>query len=88
MTLRDQLIADAGRFCAIHGISKSRLSTIALNNGKFFKQLEAGSDCTTGVFERFQTIFADPNAWEAAKAMDRSRRGTSARGLRAALPNT
>lgn len=86
MTLRDQLIADATQFCAQVGISKARLSTIVLNNGKFFKQLEAGRDCTTGIFERFQAIFSSPEAWEAAKAADSRRRGAIPRGPRTAPP--
>ena len=74
MTLRDKLIRDARAFADANGISKARLATIVVNNGKFFKNLGEGSDCTTGVFERFQTVFNDSAAWEAAKAADRERR--------------
>ena len=75
MTLCDQLIRDANAFADANGISKARLATIVVNNGKFFKNLADGGDCTTGVFERFQTVFNDADAWEAAKAADRERRG-------------
>lgn len=77
MTLRDKLIRDADAFADANGISKARLATIVVNNGKFFKSLADGGDCTTGVFERFQTVFNDADVWEAAKAADRERRASS-----------
>ena len=75
MTLRDKLIRDAYAFACANGISMARLATIVTNNGKLFQRMEAGGDCTTGMFERFQTVFNDADAWEAAKAADRERRG-------------
>ncbi len=79
MTLRDNLISGAEKFCNKHGISKARLATIVTNNGKFFKLLEGGGDCTTGVYERFQTVFEDPGAWAAAQEADRERRSRTAK---------
>ena len=75
LSLREQLIAAADKFCAEQGISKARLSTIVCDRGQFFKKLEEGRDCTTGMYERFQKVFSDPEAWEAARACDRIRRG-------------
>lgn len=74
MALRDELIGAADAFCAAHNISKARLATIVANDGKFFRQLEQGRDCTLRVFERFQQVFEDPATWEAAKEADRQRR--------------
>ncbi len=58
MTLRERLLEEAETFCAATGMSKARLATIVVNDGKFFDRIEAGGDCTTGTFERFQTHFA------------------------------
>lgn len=79
MTLREKLIKDASTFCAEKGISLARLATIVVNNGKFFKALQADGDCTTQVYERFQVIFDDEQAWTEAKAED-SRRRAATRG--------
>lgn len=75
MTLREKLIEQADAFCEQHGISKARLATIVANNGKFFRSLEDGGDCTTGMYERFQSVFSDPKSWEDARQADRNRRG-------------
>lgn len=68
LTFRERLIRDAGAFCEDNGISLSRLSTIVVNDGKFFKRLEAGGDCSTGVYERFNAAFNKPVEWERMKA--------------------
>lgn len=59
MTLRERLLKEAEAFCAAKGMSKARLSTIVVNDGKFFDRIEAGGDCTTGTLERFQAHFAN-----------------------------
>ncbi|PKR56373.1 hypothetical protein [Thalassospira lohafexi] len=66
-TLREKLIEDAEAFCAEQGISKSHLARVVMNHGGFFKRLEEGGDCATGAYEKFQSVFSDPAAWEAAK---------------------
>lgn len=66
-TLREKLIEDAEAFCRAEGITKSHLARIVMNHGGFFKRLEAGGDCATGAYEKFQAVFASKDAWEAAK---------------------
>lgn len=66
-TLRQKLIEDAEAFCAAQGVSKSHLARVVMNHGGFFKRLEDGGDCSTGAYEKFQAVFNDPAAWEAAK---------------------
>jgi hypothetical protein len=58
MTLRDQLLHDATRFCEEKGMSKARLATIVVNDGKFFDRVEAGGGFTTRTYEKFQAHFA------------------------------
>ena len=77
-TLRQQLIISAELFCTEQGISKARLSSIVCDRGSFFKKIEAGGDCTTAMFERFQKVFSCPQAWQAARAAERLRRGVKA----------
>ncbi|NFV80024.1 hypothetical protein [Magnetospirillum aberrantis] len=59
MDLRSHLLAEADRYCAATGMSKARLATIVAKDGKFFARIEAGGDCTTGMYERFMTHFAE-----------------------------
>lgn len=79
MTLRQRLLREAVSFADAKEISLARLATIVVNNGKFFRQLEAGGDCTTAVYERFARVFASPQAWAEARAIDRIRRLTASR---------
>lgn len=74
MTLREKLLSDAESFCAVQGISLSRLSTIVVNGGSFFKKLEEGKDCSTGTYENFQKVFSDPDAWAEARRIEKERR--------------
>lgn len=57
MTLKEQLLEAAETYCRRTGKSKARLATIVANDGKFFDRLEAGGDCTTGMYERFMAFF-------------------------------
>jgi len=57
MNLRNKLIEDAEAFCEATGTSLSTLGKTVANDGKFFARLGAGGDCTTGVYERFQSYF-------------------------------
>lgn len=74
MTLREKLMIDAERFCEKQALSLSRFSTVVVNDSKFFTKLRSGRDCTTKIYERFQEIFNNPMAWEAAKFAERQRR--------------
>lgn len=58
MTLKDQLLNDAARFCEYRKISKARLATIVVNDGKFFERVSSGGEFTTATFEKFQAYFA------------------------------
>jgi hypothetical protein len=78
MSLKEQLIKSADRFCKEHGISRARLATIVVNDGKFFRLLEEGRDCTINSYERFIDVFKNQKAWEAAKSADRERRSKPA----------
>lgn len=79
MTLRQRLLREAAGFADDKEISLARLATIVVNNGRFFRQLEAGGDCTTAVYERFARVFVSPKAWAEARAADRIRRLTASR---------
>ena len=77
MTLREKLISDAENFCAEQGIGLSRLSTIVVSSGAFFKKLEEGKGCSIDTYETFQKVFSDPNAWEEARRNEKERRKRS-----------
>lgn len=66
MTLKEELLREAETFCAATGMSKARLATIVVNDGKFFDRIEAGGDCTTGTLEKFQAHFARKASGETA----------------------
>lgn len=59
MDLKSRLIADAEQHCAATGISKARLATIMVNDGKFFTRIENGGDFSVRLFEQFQTYFQE-----------------------------
>ena len=58
MDLRTDLLTATERHCAATGMSKARLSTIVINDGKFFKRIEDGGDFTVRTYERFMAYFA------------------------------
>lgn len=58
MSLRDQLLNDATRFCEERGISLSRLANIVVNDGKFFARVQDGGSFTEKTFEKFERYFA------------------------------
>lgn len=70
MTLKDQLLDDATRFCQKKGISKARLANIVVNDGKFFERIEAGGQFTTRTYERFQAHFRSESAAESSVVVD------------------
>jgi len=78
MTLKDTLLAAAERHCRHAGISKSRLASIVVNDGKFFDRIEGGGSFTAATYERFMAHFARADARRAAAldaALTRRSRG-------------
>ena len=69
MTLVEKLIHDAEFFCEREGISLSRLATIVVNRGSFFKTLKNGGDCNTATYEKFREVFDDPQEFKRLKEM-------------------
>ncbi len=65
MDLTAELLAKAELHCERAGISKARLATIVVNDGKFFDRVAAGGSLTVKTYERFMAFFA---ASEAAAA--------------------
>lgn len=59
MTMTECLIAVTDRFGALAGISRSRLSTKLLNDGKGLDRIAAGGDLLTGSYERSMRWLSD-----------------------------
>ncbi len=59
MDLRSNLLALADSYCAARGISRARLATLVVNDGKFFERVGRGGDFTIRTYERFVRYFAD-----------------------------
>lgn len=55
--IKQQLLSDAADFCAKTGLSKARLATIVVNDGKFFARLERGGGFTAATYEKFMAYF-------------------------------
>ena len=62
MTLKATLIEAAERHCRVAGISKARLASIVVNDGKFFDRIERGGSFTANTYERFMAHFARTDA--------------------------
>ena len=62
MTLKDQLLNDADSFCERRGMSRARLATIVVNDGKFFDRIERGGGFTVATYEKFMAFFAKEEA--------------------------
>lgn len=75
MTLKMTLIEAAERHCRLSGITKSRLASIVVNDGKFFTRVERGGGFTAETYERFMAHFARSDARRAAALEPRVRRG-------------
>lgn len=58
MNLRDTLISTAENFCSVSGIPLWRASIAVAKDGKFFRRIKAGGDCSTGTYERAMNWFA------------------------------
>ena len=59
MSLIDQLLEDANQVAEKRNISLSRLSTIVVNDGKFFGKLKDGGSCNVKTFERARAKLRD-----------------------------
>ncbi len=75
MTLKATLIDAAERHCRLAGISKARLASIVVNDGKFFDRIERGGSFTAKTYERFMAHFARADARRTAALEARPRRG-------------
>ena len=65
MSLKQKLIKQAEEYCKKRKISKARLSTIVVNDGKFFDRIEnKGCDFTVGTYEKFQKFFDEKSQEE------------------------
>lgn len=73
MTLKTTLIDAAERHCRFAGISKARLASIVVNDGKFFDRIERGGSFTARTYERFMTHFARADARRSAALEARPR---------------
>lgn len=58
-SLRTQLMRASDAYGAARGISRARLSTLLFNSGHKLDAVFAGSDVTTGTYERVMSWFAD-----------------------------
>lgn len=59
METTSELISAAERYCASRGISLSRLGGLAVNDGKFFRRLQAGGSCTIDTLNKVRRYMAD-----------------------------
>jgi len=59
MDLIADLLARVDRFCQRTGMSKARLATIVVNDGKFFDRIAAGGSTTVKTYERFVAWLAE-----------------------------
>ncbi len=75
MTLKTTLIDSAERHCRLAGISKARLASIVVNDGKFFDRIERGGGFTADTYERFMAHVARADARRSAALEPRRPRG-------------
>lgn len=60
----DQLLGLAEIWCRAADRSRARLSTVVINDGKFFDKIELrGAGCTVATFEKFLSFFRDGANW-------------------------
>ena len=57
--LTSQLIEIADAYCALTGLSRSRVATVVFNDGKKLDLIAAGKDLNTRSFERAMLWFSD-----------------------------
>jgi hypothetical protein len=56
--LTNHLLTSADDFCRRTGMSKARLATIVINDGKFFDRIVSGGGLTVKTYEKFMAHFA------------------------------
>lgn len=69
--LTTHLLKSADEYCRRTGMSKARLATIVINDGKFFDRVAAGGGLTVRTFEKFMAHFeadADKPSVDGGKA--------------------
>lgn len=59
MDLTAHLLSAAEAHCERTGMSKARLATIVVNDGKFFERIEGGGGLTVKTYERFMAYLAE-----------------------------
>lgn len=59
MNLKQKLLDAAKVHSKRTGLSIARISTIVMNDGKFFDKLKAGKSCTIDTYEKVMAWFAD-----------------------------
>jgi len=57
MDLKQTILDRSVAYCAGRGISKARLATIVVNDGKFFVRIEAGGGFTIETYQKFMSFF-------------------------------
>ncbi|HEX3065177.1 MAG TPA: hypothetical protein VHQ39_06830 [Dongiaceae bacterium] len=55
--LTTHLLRSAEAYCRRTGLSKARLATIVINDGKFFDRVAAGGGLTVKTYEKFMAHF-------------------------------
>lgn len=59
LNFTDTLLHAAAEYCTRTGMSRSRLATIVVNDGKFFDRIERGGGFTTKTYQRFLDFFRE-----------------------------
>ena len=59
MNMRDKLLLVADTYCEAVGRSRSRVSTLAVNDGKRLDLIASGRDLNTGTYESAMLWFSD-----------------------------
>lgn len=55
MDITRHLLATADAYCRHTGLSRARVATLALNDGKFFSRIEGGGSPTIRTYHRLMT---------------------------------
>lgn len=76
MDLTGELLSASAAYCARTGMSRARLATIVINDGKFFDRIERGGGLTVKTFEKFMAYFAEHPAEASADAEPLPRTGS------------
>jgi hypothetical protein len=86
MDLRTSLMLISKRYCDAAGISKPRLATLLVNDGKFFDRVEGGGGFTARTYERALRWFSEhwPANTDWPEGIDRPVKAPSAEPEKAA----